>query len=159
MAKPRYRAAIPRPILIGAGCMMVTAMVFASVSKRLPAGTERPAWAPAPIVDDAAFESRDLRFEDQADGSVLVLDAVQNEPIATFAPETNGFARIVLRGMAKERLSMGGDESQAFRLRRTDEGGLALGDPASGREIHLTAFGEASVAAFEYLMTAGEPEK
>ena len=159
MAKPRYRARIPKPILIGAGCMMVTAMVFASVSKRLPAGTERPAWAPAPIVDRTTFESRDLRFEDQANGSVLVFDAERDQPIATFEPETNGFARIVLRGMAKERLSMGGDSEQAFRLRRTVEGGLALGDLATGREIHLTAFGEASVAAFEYLMTAGVSDR
>ena len=155
MAKLQYRARIPKPILIGAGCMMVTAMVFATVSKRLPAGTERPAWAPAPIIDTTAFESRDLRFEDQTDGSVLVLDHALNEPIATFDPGTNGFARVVLRGMAKERLGMGGNAGQAFRLRRTAEGGLALGDLETGREIHLTAFGEASIAAFEYLLTAG----
>ncbi len=159
MTKSRYRTAIPKPILIGAGCMMVTAMVFATVSKRLPAGTERPAWAPAPIVDTTAFEKRDLRFEDREDGGVDVIDAERNQPIAMFESGTNNFARIVLRGMAKERLGMGGNAGQAFRLRRTEDGGLALGDPATGREIHLSAFGPASVAAFEHLMTAGESEK
>lgn len=156
MAKFQYRARIPTPILIGAGFMVVTAMVFASVSKRLPAGTERPVWAPAPISAVVEEETRDLRFEDRPDGSVAVIDADQNTAIATFEPGTNGFARVVLRGMAKERIGMGGNENQAFRLRRTEEGGLALGDLATGREIHLTAFGEASLAAFEYLMTAGQ---
>jgi putative photosynthetic complex assembly protein len=156
MAKLQYRAALPKPILISAGLMMVTAMVFAVVSKRLPAGTERPAWAPSSLADEAAArESRDLLFEDRVDGSVQVIDAVDGRPIATFEPGTNGFARIVLRGMAKERLGMGGDRDQAFRLRRTEEGGLALGDPETGREVHLTAFGEASVQAFEHLLTAG----
>lgn len=159
MAKLRYRAALPKPILIGAGLMMVTAMVFATVSKRLPAGTERPVWAPSSLADETALETRDLRFEDRADGSVQIIDAADGRPIASFEPGTNGFARVVLRGMAKERLGMGGTSSDAFRLRRTDDGGLALGDPSTGREIHLTAFGPASVAAFEYLMTAGVPNK
>jgi putative photosynthetic complex assembly protein len=159
MPKLQYRAAIPRPVLIGAGLMMVTAMAFATLSKRLPADVERPAWAPKSLATDSALESRTLRFEDQADGSVDVLDAADGRSIATFAPGTNGFARVVLRGMAKERIGVGGDKSQAFRLRRTEEGGLALGDPATGREIHLTAFGEASLAAFEHLMTAGISDK
>jgi len=155
MVKPRYSAAIPTPILIGAGFMIVATMTFAVVSKRLPAGTERPVWAPASLEDAVSLESLDLRFEDQPDGSVLVTDAIDDRPITTFEPGSNGFARIVLRGMVKERLSMGGDREDAFRLRRTQDGTLALSDLATGREIHLAAFGEASMQAFERLMTSG----
>lgn len=159
MAKPSYRSVIPTPILIGAGLMIAMTMTFAFVSKRLPAGTERPVWAPTSTLAEVTLESLDLRFEDQADGSVDVIDVGQDRTIATFEPGSNGFARIVLRGMVKERLSMGGDRSKAFRLRRSEDGSLALGDLATGREIHLAAFGEASIQAFEQLMAAGVSDR
>lgn len=150
-----YRTTIPRPVLVCAGLMMVATMAFASYAKRLPAGPETPAWA-ASADPDVSVEGVGLRFEDQADGTVLVIDADTDRPITTFEPGTNGFARTVLRGMVKERLGSGGDRETAFRLQRTADGGLMLGDPATGREIHLTAFGPASLEAFERLMPAGE---
>lgn len=156
MAKSRYssyRTTIPRPVLIGAGLMMVATLAFAIIAKRLPAGPDTPAWAASA---PAAAEGIALRFEDQEDGSVLVIDATDDSPITTFEPGTNGFARTVLRGMVKERLGSGGDRETAFRLQRTADGGLMLGDPATGREIHLAAFGPASLEAFERLMPAGE---
>ena len=140
--------------------MAVTAMVFATVSKRLPAGTERPAWAPAPI--QCRGQNRKAGICASRIGRMavwLVIDADDwIEPIATFEPGTNGFARVVLRGMAKERLEHGRkrDRQDAFRLRRNRRGWPGARRPfATGREIHLTAFGEASLAAFEHLMTAG----
>ena len=51
----------------------------------------------------AAVESRDLRFEDGKGGAVLVYDAKDRELIDTLAPGSNGFIRVVLRGLARER--------------------------------------------------------
>ncbi|MEM7041808.1 MAG: photosynthetic complex assembly protein PuhC [Pseudomonadota bacterium] len=156
MANPQYRAAIPRPILIGAGIMMVTAMAVAFVSKRLPEGTDRPVWAPGPIAVEAGAESRHLRIEHEPDGSMLVKDAVDGSELAAFAPGKEGFARMVLRSMSSERRLMNADHTTAFHLQRTPSGGLMLGDPATGRQIHLASFGTSSLGTFERLMPAEE---
>lgn len=149
MASGNQPASIPRPILIGAGVLLAATIVVAGLARQAPRNDQR---APA----FATVDTLDLAFEDQADGSVLVIDAADDNVITTLEPGAGGFTRSVLRGLVRERrLSHIGGKAP-FRLERMANGGLLLGDPATGREVHLAAFGPSNVAAFERLMTAGE---
>ena len=141
-------ASIPRPILIGAALLIGVTIAVAAVSRQQPRDDMRA----APFT---TIESRDLAFEDRADGSVRVIDAASGSLVATLATGEGGFTRSVLRGLVRERrLSHVGGKAP-FRLERMANGGLMLGDPQTGREIHLAAFGPSNVAAFERLMSAG----
>lgn len=103
----------------------------------------------------AAVESRDFRFEDGKDGAVLVYDAGSQQLVDTLSPGSNGFIRVVLRGLARER-KLGDIGSQPpFRLTRFVNGQIMLMDTSSGKKIDLAAFGSANTAAFARLMGLG----
>ena len=63
-------------------------------------------------------------------------------------PDTNGFVRGVMRGMARDRLSRHIGQAPPFRLSRDARGKLWLQDTATSRLIDLEAFGEGNRAAF-----------
>ena len=87
---------MPRGVLVCAGMLIAFAIVGASVGRFSGLGTLR-----APRAK--AVASLALRFEDQANGSVLVRDARDGGVIYVIAPGTNGFMRATLRGLAQER--------------------------------------------------------
>ena len=100
----------------------------------------------------AAVESLDLRFEDGKNGAVLVYDAGNGQLVDTLAPGSNGFIRVVLRGLARER-KLGDIGSQPpFRLTRFVNGQITLTDTSSGKQIDLDAFGSANTGAFARLL-------
>jgi putative photosynthetic complex assembly protein len=103
----------------------------------------------------AAVESRDLRFEDGKGGAVLVFDARDQKLVDELAPGSNGFIRVVLRGLARERKLADIGQAPPFRLSRHANGQLTLTDTSSGKRIDLDAFGSANVGAFARLMHAG----
>lgn len=144
---PRKDNSVPKTLLVGAALAIVGSFLWAGYARMNPTEQMRP-----PVFE--TVESRDLLFEDRPDGSVLVFDAADDVKVATLNPGEGGFTRSILRGLVRERrLNKIGDKS-AFRLQRMANGGLMLGDPATGREVHLAAFGSSNVAAFERLMTA-----
>jgi putative photosynthetic complex assembly protein len=138
---------MPTTFLSGVGLLVCAAIATAALG-----GSGGDDAASTPVF--AAIETRDLRFEDRADGGVLVFDAADGAQIATLEPGEGGFTRSILRGLVRERRINHVGGRSAFRLQRLANGGLMLGDPATGREIHLAAFGTSNVAAFERLMTA-----
>jgi putative photosynthetic complex assembly protein len=95
----------------------------------------------------------DLRFEDRADGAVLVQEGETGATVATLAPGTNGFVRGVLRSLVRERRAHATGEATPFRLARHADGRLTLADLATGRVIELNAFGADNLAAFAALLT------
>ena len=99
-----------------------------------------------------AVATRDIRFEDQSDGTVTVLDAEDGAPIARLAVGEDGFIRSVMRGLARERHARGLGPEVPFRLTTWTSGFLSLEDPATGRLVALTAFGPDNVAAFARLV-------
>ncbi len=100
----------------------------------------------------AALESRDLQFEDGKNGAVLVFDARDHQLVDTLAPGSNGFIRVVLRGLARER-RLGDIGSQPpFRLTRYAGGQITLTDTSTGKLIDLGAFGSSNAEAFARLM-------
>lgn len=99
-----------------------------------------------------AVESRDLLFEDGKDGAVLVYDARDRQLIDTLAPGTNGFVRVVLRGLARERRLGDIGKELPFRLTRFTNGQMTLQDTSSMKQIDLVAFGSSNAEAFARLM-------
>ena len=103
---------IPRGGLMAGAGLVLFALAAVTASRITGVGDVR-------MTVPAAVESRDLRFEDGKGGAVLVFDARDQKLVDELAPGSNGFIRVVLRGLARERKL--GDIGQAppFRLRTT----------------------------------------
>jgi putative photosynthetic complex assembly protein len=128
-------------MLVGLALVLVTVARLTGYS---------PEQAPASTV----VESYDLRFEDRADGAVLVYDDPSGALAYTVQPGTNGFIRGVLRGLVRDRRADHVGRARPFRLTRWANGRLSLDDPATGRHIDLEVFGPTNAAAFADILVA-----
>lgn len=146
------KESLPRGALIGAGLLVLTALVLVSVA--LQTG-HRPAQPPMSFV----VESYDLRFEDRADGAVLIYSGASDQLVDTLAPGTNGFVRGVLRGLVRERRAEHIGPSPPFRLTRWADGRLSLDDPSTSRHVDLEVFGPTNAGAFADILIAGSRHK
>ena len=138
---------MPRGVLVCAGMLIAFAIVGASVGRFSGLGTLR-----APRAK--AVASLALRFEDQANGSVLVRDARDGGVIYVIAPGTNGFMRATLRGLAQERKRSDIGDQAPFGLVHWDDGHMTLEDATTGRRVALDAFGPTNAQAFAQLFSA-----
>jgi putative photosynthetic complex assembly protein len=100
----------------------------------------------------AAVESLDLRFADGEGGAVLVFDASNDRLLDTLQPGSNGFIRVVMRSLARERRKLDVGAQPPVRMTRYSNGQLTLTDSSTGQQIDLGAFGSTNVAAFARLM-------
>ena len=73
-------------------------------------------------------------------------------------PGTNGFVRIVMRGLARERLAVGAGPEQAFDLTRWEDGRLTIADPVTGRQTELVGFGADNERAFAKLLARSDAQ-
>jgi putative photosynthetic complex assembly protein len=144
MGDPFRDTTLPRGALLGAAALVGLSLIGATIS-RLYGVSATPA-PPAAVV-----EMRELRFDDRADGAVVVTDARTGE-VQVMAPGTNGFMRGVLRGLAQERLRQHEGGSTPFRLTHWSDGRLSLTDPVTGRNVYLEAFGPTNAGAFAALL-------
>jgi len=149
MSDPFHGRTLPRAALAGAG-LLVAAAILASATARLTGiGTTR-------LPAAAAVTSAELRFLDRGDGAVLVQRLPDETPIAVLPAGTNGFARGVLRGLARDRrLAHLGAESP-FRLVRWSDGRLSLEDPTTDRVIAIEAFGPTNARVFADLLVSAQ---
>lgn len=143
----RKANAFPRGALLGAGALIGFALISVAAARLTDT---KEAVIPANV---AVVASRDLRFEDQADGSVIATEAESGELVARLAPGTNGFARALLRGLARERKREDEGQSAPFRLTLRADGGLMLEDTANGHRVELEAFGPTNAMVFARLLT------
>lgn len=148
MDEPFGTRPFPRGALLGAAALLAVALLGVVSGRWLGIGVVQTPAAPAAV-------SRDLRFEDRADGAVVVRDAADGAVVAVFGAGEGGFVRGVLRGLARERRSHHVGPEPPFRLLRSDSGQLFLEDPQTGRRIGLDAFGPANAGAFARLLEAG----
>lgn len=142
----------PRGPLLGAGIVLLIALLLTGVSRYTGVGTV--VVAPANPV-----EARLLRFEDRPDGSVVVLDANTRDLVDTLAPGTNGFVRGVLRGLARDRKMSGLSDEAPFELVRWDDRRLSLRDMATDREVELVSFGITQLETFARMLHAGKASR
>lgn len=99
-------------------------------------------------------QERLVRFEDAADGAVVIRDAQNNQLLARFPVAEGGFVRGSIRALARERRQEGQGREAPFRLAVWADGQLTLDDAATGRRIDLTAFGATNAGVFSRLLTA-----
>ena len=98
-----------------------------------------------------AEQIRTLRFVDQPDGSIQVIDAATGKDIHNFQGE-QGFVRGTLRALVRDRRLQGLGADQPFELIAHDAGRLSLRDPATGSTIALESFGSKNIGVFARLM-------
>lgn len=137
--------AIPRAPLLAAASLVLVSLLAVGVARL--AG-----YQPEPATPSQVTASMEARFEDRADGAVLVKDARTGALLETVAPGTQGFLRGALRALVRERRQHGLGDEQPFRLLAHPGGRLTLEDPATGRRMDLSAFGPTNAALFARLL-------
>jgi putative photosynthetic complex assembly protein len=143
-------AGVPRALLGGAAALVVFAFLASGAARLTDIGTvHMPRAQPVQTLS--------LRFVDQDDGGVAVIDATDNSRIFTVEPGKNGFIRATLRGLAQERRREGVGDAPPFQLTRWNDGTLSLEDAPIGRRIELDAFGPTNAQAFAQLFAARRP--
>lgn len=151
MSEHKTSRPFPRAPLFGAAALVMLALALAGVSRFTGIG--------AVTVEQATpVETRALRFEDRADGSVAVLEYGSRKVIEVYAPGTNGFVRGVMRGLARDRMLRGLGDEAPFELIRWDDDRLSLRDTATGYQIELVSFGITQLEVFAELLHAGKEE-
>jgi putative photosynthetic complex assembly protein len=150
MSDPFQDRPFPRGALIGAGLLIAFTISVAALT-RMTGQTETYAPTASPTL------SRDLRFEDRADGAIVVTAARDGQVIDVLAAGTNGFTRSTLRGLVRDRRREALSAAPPFRLTQYADGRLTLQDGATGRRVDLEAFGPSNVEVFTHLLTAHQP--
>jgi putative photosynthetic complex assembly protein len=137
----------PRAPLFALGGLVVATVLAVGIVRFTGVGVVR-------VPDAAPVAVREFRFEDRADGSIVVLDASGRHVIDTVAPGTNGFLRGTMRGLARERMRQGVSPALPFRMVGRADGKLTLEDPGTGRRVDLGSFGPTNAAVFAHIMTS-----
>lgn len=138
----------PRGMLIAVGAMIAFSLVFAASARLWDFGATRVVYAPV-------TEQRELMFTDLANGSVGVIDVSTKQQIAELKPGQDGFVRVVMRSMARDRAVLGAISDKPFRLARHSDDALTLTDLATGEVVMLNAFGGMNRNAFEQFLAMG----
>jgi putative photosynthetic complex assembly protein len=145
----RIDTTLPRGALIGAGLLVGASLLLVGTARIF-------GYSPAQPPQSTAIESRDLRFEDRADGAVLVFESNSNRLVDTLEPGTNGFVRGVLRGLVRERRADHVGPLPPFTLTRWADGRLSLDDPSTRRHVDLEVFGPTNAGAFAAILLASD---
>ena len=145
MSQAIQEPVVPRGGIIAAAALVLFSLATVTTARLTGTGGVHMTLPPA-------AESRDLQFEDAQDGAVLVYDAHDRQLVDTLAPGSNGFIRVVLRGLARERKRGDIGRQPPFRLTRFVNGQITLTDTSTGKLIDLDAFGSANTEAFARLM-------
>ncbi len=144
---PSLQSKLPVLPLAAMAALVLSSLVGVSVVRL--AGV-----SPVQQADAATVSSRQLRFEDRDDGSIVVIDAASGAALDTVAPGSNGFLRSTMRGLVRERKRQSLGPELPFELLGRVDGRLTLLDPGTGRRIDLESFGPTNAAVFAKLLPA-----
>ena len=134
----------PRMPLLGAAALVAFALCVALFGRAAGQGN--------PANPGVATAERSLRFDDRADGAVIVSLAPSGQVLDVMTGQ-NGFLRGTLRGFARIRRLNGIGSGPPLDLVGYADGQLILGDPSTGRHVELEAFGSENEAVFVRLLT------
>lgn len=138
---------LPRPLLWGAFALVI--LTISTIAVAVHRGRPDPLAAAA---GSPPVRVRDLRFEDGADGSVVIRDPASGAVLESLPPGGSGFVRGVLRGLARERGLRGLGPQVPMRLTGWGNGSLTLQDLATGEAIEVNSFGPTNAAAFREIL-------
>lgn len=142
-----HARSLPRGVLLSVGALLAFAIGVTFLGRATDVGVvHMPAASPYQVLE--------MRFEDSADGRVLVHDAGDGKVFYTLEAGAGSFIRATLRGLARERQREGIGDEPPFTLTRWTDGTLSLEDKTTGRRINLDAFGPTQAGAFAQLLTA-----
>lgn len=144
MTKPYRPIAFSRPVLAALLTVIAVSLGAAVMGRMNPTSS-------APTGSVLAL--RELRFEDGADGSVIVRMPGHDAPLQVLTGE-QGFLRGTIRGLVRTRKAEGLGPEVPFRLIAWADGRLTLEDPATDRKLDLSAFGPMNTTVFGNLLTA-----
>lgn len=139
-------AKLPAVPLAALGALVLACIIGVGAVRMSGLSTQQQADAPT-------LSTRQLRFEDAADGGIAVRDARSGALLDTIAPGTNGFLRSAMRGLVRERKRQGLGPELPFELLGRADGRLTLVDPGTGRRIDLESFGPSNAAVFARLLS------
>jgi len=100
-------------------------------------------------------ETRQIKFNDTADGSVQVVDATTGEELGLYAQGEGGFVRATARAMVHNRIQHGIGSQVPFELITWDSGDMTLRDTQTGRAVELSAFGTKTYVIYQDIMAKG----
>jgi putative photosynthetic complex assembly protein len=138
---------VPRGVLVAIGLLLLLSLLSTAAVRYSGVSVREP--------DAAAVATMRLHFQDRADGSIAVLDAVTGSEIERVHNE-GGFLRGALRALARERRLRGLGAEQPFELIGRADGRLTLVDPATGERIDLESFGPTNAGVFAQLLAQGQ---
>lgn len=143
----------PRFALVIAGALVGTTLLATSIARITGTPPQSSPVASRAAANVVAVKVRDLRFVDQADGALGIVDAKSGETAGGVAVgSTSGFIRGVMRGLARDRHKRGIGIEPPFRLTLWANGQLSLTDLATERTVELSGFGDTNRAAFMALL-------
>jgi putative photosynthetic complex assembly protein len=144
--QPLAPDSFPRWVLLCAGGVIAFSLISVGLVRITGNGPDQK---PQPGTMERA-----LRFVDQPDGGIAVIDGRTGELVRSFQGE-QGFLRGTLRALARERKSRGLGSEEPFQLIARTDGGLTLFDPVTQQRVDLESFGPTNAGAFAPLLTAG----
>jgi putative photosynthetic complex assembly protein len=140
----------PKGALIAVGALVGFSLI-ATAAVRLER-LKTPQAPTAALSTSPVVASADLRFSDEANGSIRITDAKSDRLVSTVQPGEGGFIRGVMRGLARDRISQHIGEAPPFHLSLDSDNRLWLQDTATGRLIDLQSFGSSNRDSFAQLL-------
>lgn len=134
---------VPRAPLVAIAAFLGATLLAVGVAR--VTGYEPVRKPQAPVV-----ESHDLRFADAPGGRVEV--TADGALVAVLTGGTDGFVRVVMRSLTRDRRLQGLSREEPFRLSIHADGRLSLEDLATHRVVDLAGFGADNIAAFRRLI-------
>lgn len=143
---------VPKEALIGAGALLACILALTgAVSWGFLPQEANPQLQRAAAQVQPALE-RSLRFEDRADGAVVITDAASGAVVKVIGFGQEGFTRATIRRLAKLRKKAGIGPEAPFTLTKWQNGALSLTDPSTGESAELQGYGRDHTANFESLL-------
>lgn len=143
---------VPPAVLAGVGVLLAATLAFtAATSWGLLSRSAVPEESRAEAQVSVA-EQRALHFSDRADGAVVVRDAASGATVSVIGYGEGGFARAMLRRLARQRATRGIGSEAPFLLTRWENGALSLSDPETGASAELYGFGADHVRTFAVML-------
>ena len=138
---------VPRAPLLAVGAFLVATLVAVGVAR--VTGYEPVRKPEAPVVTH-----HDLHFADLPGGLVEVTE--NGTRVALLTGGTDGFVRVVMRALTRDRRLHGLGREEPFRLRFHADGRISLEDRATHRVVDLAGFGVDNGGAFARLVPQQE---